>query len=152
MIIGVFIFIPTKMAAHSSVLAWRIPGTAVPGGLPSMGSHRVGHDWSDLAAAAAAASLWLLLSFSPFLRLTDLWSCCFLLLLFVFCLFWLYCRACGIVVPWPGIELEPLAVKAQNPNHWTTREFPMEFFKSSSFFSHIVNYIFFLVIILKILT
>ena len=37
---------------HSSVLAWRIPGTAEPGGLPSMGSHRVGHDWSDLAAAA----------------------------------------------------------------------------------------------------
>ena len=42
-----------EMAAHSSVLAWRIPGTGEPGGLPSMGSHRVGHDWSDLAAAAA---------------------------------------------------------------------------------------------------
>ena len=40
-----------EMAAHSSVLAWRIPGTGEPGGLPSMGSHRVGHDWSDLAAA-----------------------------------------------------------------------------------------------------
>ena len=43
------------MATHSSVLAWRIPGTGEPGGLPSMGSHRVGHEWSDLAAAAAAA-------------------------------------------------------------------------------------------------
>ena len=43
-----------EMATHSSVLAWRIPGTAEPGGLPSMGLHRVGHDWSDLAAAAAA--------------------------------------------------------------------------------------------------
>ena len=42
------------MATHSSVLAWRIPGTAEPGGLPSMGSHRVRHDWGDLAAAAAA--------------------------------------------------------------------------------------------------
>ena len=42
-----------EMATHSSVLAWRIPGTAEPGGLPSMGSHRVGHDWSDLTAAAA---------------------------------------------------------------------------------------------------
>ena len=42
------------MATHSSVLAWRIPGTGEPGGLPSMGSHRVGHDGSDLAAAAAA--------------------------------------------------------------------------------------------------
>ena len=41
------------MATHSSVLAWRIPGTGEPGGLPSMGSHRVGHDGSDLAAAAA---------------------------------------------------------------------------------------------------
>ena len=42
-----------EMATHSSVLAWRIPGTGKPDGLPSMGSHRVGHDWSDLAAAAA---------------------------------------------------------------------------------------------------
>ena len=42
------------MATHSSVLAWKIPGTGEPGGLPSMGSHRVGHDWGDLAAAAAA--------------------------------------------------------------------------------------------------
>ena len=37
-----------EMATHSSVLTWRIPGTGKPGGLPSMGSHRVGHDWSDL--------------------------------------------------------------------------------------------------------
>ena len=41
------------MATHSSVLAWRIPGVGEPGGLTSMGSHRVRHDWSDLAAAAA---------------------------------------------------------------------------------------------------
>ena len=41
------------MVTHSSVLAWRIPGTGEPGGLPSVGSHRVGDDWSDLAAAAA---------------------------------------------------------------------------------------------------
>ena len=45
-----------EMATHSSVLAWRIPGKGESGGLPSMGSHRVGHDWSDLAAAAAALS------------------------------------------------------------------------------------------------
>ena len=47
-------------AAHCSVLAWRTPGTGEPGGPPSMGSHRVGHDWSDLAAAAVAArvSVW----------------------------------------------------------------------------------------------
>ena len=41
-----------EMATHSSTLAWRIPGTGEPGGLPSMGSHRIEHDWSDLAAAA----------------------------------------------------------------------------------------------------
>ena len=42
-----------EMATHSSILAWRIPGTGEPGGLPSTGLHRIGHDWSDLAAAAA---------------------------------------------------------------------------------------------------
>ena len=42
----------TEVATHSSVLAWRIPGTEEPSGLPSMGSHRVGHDCSDLAVAA----------------------------------------------------------------------------------------------------
>ena len=42
-----------EMATHSSVLAWRIPGTGELGGLPSMGSHRVRHDWSDLSAVAA---------------------------------------------------------------------------------------------------
>ena len=41
-----------EMATHYRNLAWRIPGTGEPGGLPSMGSHRVGHDRSDLAAAA----------------------------------------------------------------------------------------------------
>ena len=45
-----------ETATHSSVLAWRTPGTGEPGGLLSMGSHRVRHDWSDLAAATAAAA------------------------------------------------------------------------------------------------
>ena len=43
-----------EMATHSSVLAWRIPGTGKPGGLLSLGLHKVRHDWSDLAVAAAA--------------------------------------------------------------------------------------------------
>ena len=53
--IGQFIYAPStytlekEMATHTSVLAWRIPGTEEPGGLLSMGLHRVGHDWSDLA-------------------------------------------------------------------------------------------------------
>ena len=45
------------MATHSSVLAWTIPGMGEPGGLPSMGSHRVGHDLNDLAAAEVALLL-----------------------------------------------------------------------------------------------
>ena len=62
-----------KMATHSSVLAWRIPGTGEPGGLPSIGSHRVGHDWSDLAAAAA---LWSCKRMSFFLGNThwNIWG------------------------------------------------------------------------------
>ena len=46
----VFPALEKEMATHSSVVAWRIPGTGEPGGLLSMGSHRVGHDCSDLAA------------------------------------------------------------------------------------------------------
>ena len=53
-----------EMATHSSILAWRIPGTEEPGGLPSMGSHRVRHDWSDLAAAAAAETITNILDYS----------------------------------------------------------------------------------------
>ena len=83
-----------EMATHSSVLAWRIPGTGEPGRLLSMGLHRVRHDWSDLAAAmsnlwtrsiqwhptsipvscnhifsflAALKTMWISISISPFL-------------------------------------------------------------------------------------
>ena len=52
-----FHWLEKEMATHSGVLAWRIPGTEEPGGLLSMWSHRVGHDWSDLAAAAASCKM-----------------------------------------------------------------------------------------------
>ena len=71
--LGNFIFtfhfyaLEKEMATHSSVFAWRIPGMAEPGGLPSMGSHRVGHDWSDLAAAE-----WLTLFQPQFLHTTEI--------------------------------------------------------------------------------
>ena len=52
-----FYALEKEMPTHSSVLAWRIPGVADPGGLPSLGLHRVGHDSSDLAAAAVAAGV-----------------------------------------------------------------------------------------------
>ena len=60
------------MAPHSSTLAWKIPCTEEPGGLPSLGSHRVGHDWSDLAAAEHSLAL----SFFGILMKTDLFQSC----------------------------------------------------------------------------
>ena len=56
------------MATHSSVLAWRIPGTGEPGGLPSMGSHRVGHDWSDLAAVCSMVNRVIAINWVPDLK------------------------------------------------------------------------------------
>ena len=52
-----FYALKKEMATHSSVLAWRIPRTAEPGGLPSMGLHRFGHDWSDLAVAVSRMAI-----------------------------------------------------------------------------------------------
>ena len=51
-------------------LAWRIPGTGEPGGLPSMGSHRVGHDWSNLAAAAILLAQTYFILYFPFMPFT----------------------------------------------------------------------------------
>ena len=68
-----------EMATHSSVLAWRIPGTAEPRGLPSMGWHRVGDDWSDLVAAAALWTRWAslvaqMVKHLPAMQETRVWS------------------------------------------------------------------------------
>ena len=63
------------MATHSSVLAWRIPGTGEPGGLPSMGSHRVGRDWSDLAEAASITECFHAKSLQLCLTLCDPMDC-----------------------------------------------------------------------------
>ena len=59
-----------EMATHSSVLAWRIPGMGEPGGLPSMESHKVGYDWSDLAAGLTYFITWSL-PFAPFTHFTT---------------------------------------------------------------------------------
>ena len=62
-----------EMETHSSILAWRMPGTGEPGGLPSMGSHRIGHDWRDLAASAVVLFVIILSEFhfkaTPFVLL-----------------------------------------------------------------------------------
>ena len=68
-----------EMATHSSVLAWRIPGMGEPGGPPSMGSHRVRHNWSDLAAEAANLPYlfreWFMLLFKSLVRKFESKNC-----------------------------------------------------------------------------
>ena len=59
------------MATHSSVLAWRIPGMGEPGGLLSLGSHRVGHDWNDLAAAYTYMCVWLCVCVSVYIYMKS---------------------------------------------------------------------------------
>ena len=71
-----FHVVEKEMATHSSVLAWRIPGTGEPGGLLSVGSQRVGHDWSNLAAAAAtskSSTRW-----CPLVNHINCCICCFM--------------------------------------------------------------------------
>ena len=71
------------MAIHSSVFAWRIPGTGEPGGLPSMGLHRVGHDWSDLAAAVSILIIYIFIIcfYSPKIQPVHYLDILYLLLL-----------------------------------------------------------------------
>ena len=67
-----------EMATHASVLAWRIPGMGEPGGLPSMGLHKVRHDWNDLAAANDLKSeqyFWFCKDFVEFLSIIWINSC-----------------------------------------------------------------------------
>ena len=77
-----------EMETHSSVLAWRIPGMGEPGGLPSMGSHRVGHDWSDLAAAAEPLQVYTL---SHKLLVNNPWSLIIHPKSVLLCYIWMYC-------------------------------------------------------------
>ena len=88
-----------EMATHSSVLAWRTPGTGEPGGLPSLGSHRVGHDWSDIAAAAAYIYLYFIFSHSIYQNNFPCQS-----LAFKDCIFSFWIRV--LYLPW-GRVFEP---------------------------------------------
>ena len=106
-----------SVATHSSVLAWRVPGTGEPGGLPSVGSHGVGHDWSDLAAVVAA------MSFShgyifPFLLCFSLpfFSQLFIrppqTAILLFCKMYIHTKSCT----WISIALFIIAPKYKQPN------------------------------------
>ena len=92
-----------EMATYSSILAWTIPGTEEPGGLPSMGWHRVRHDWSDLAAATAGAH-----KYSSHLRLhAQLLSCV-----------WFF------VTLWAVAHQVPLSMGFSRQEYWSGLPFP----------------------------
>ena len=134
-----------EMATHSSVLAWRIPGTGEPGGLSSTGWHRVGHAWSDLAAAALyPSSLLLAFSLAGILVLMKTLTAGFV---YLFIYFWCepflksllnllqYASALCFVFFWPRCmwdfnsltrgQTHTPCIGRQSLNHWTTREVPL---------------------------
>ena len=107
------------MATHSSVLSWRIPGTGEPGGLLSMGSHRVWHDWSDLTAIAVVFMLTFLISENSHKSLSGNFLSS--------TLFWktpqtiaLYILATLCHVGTPRTELVTPAVEAWSFSQWTS--------------------------------
>ena len=73
-----------EMATHPRVLAWRVPGTGEPGGLPSMGSHRIGHNRSGLAAAAGICSCWPKCQFKILLKGEKTVACFVFAYLFIY--------------------------------------------------------------------
>ena len=148
------------MASHSSFPAWKTPWTEEPGGLQFMRSQRVGHNWMTEHACICKK---ILVPKDSYCRnnttghkyVTDVsqvlclckgtWNTGILLtflnrkkdLKTLGIFFFLYHVACGILVPQPGIEPRPLAVKEQSPNHWTTRE--VLFFKIFFSMKYMVN-------------
>ena len=88
-----------EMATHSSVLAWRIPGMGEPGGLPSMGSHRVGHDWSDLAAATVLIS-----------SILDVFSC--------------WAESDSLATPWTIAHQASLSMGFPSQEYWSGFPYP----------------------------
>ena len=101
-----------EMATHSSILAWRIPGTEELGGLPSMGSHRVGHDWRDLAAAVASVHILLKSSLKDFDQcLVNMWKehyCLVIWTYFGIALLWDWSKNWPFPVRWPLLSFPNL--------------------------------------------
>ena len=99
-----------EMATHYSVLVWRIPGTAEPGGLLSMGSYRVGHDWSDLAAATVAVCVCINICLYRCMWSEVKWKS--------LSRFWLF------VTPWTVTHQAPLSMLFSRQKYWSGLPFP----------------------------
>ena len=108
------------METHSSVLAWRIPGTAEPDGLASTGSHRAGHDWSDLAAAAVESN-----TKSP----RALRKC------LLTCLFWMNSFLCYL----KDCSIDVFLKYSENPSRQTSKSLSyLNFYQNLNFLSELV--------------
>ena len=122
-----------EMATHFSILAWRIPWTEEPGRLQSRGVARSRTRLSDWSFHFSLnqhhenySQCCVYLYFTTSHDCTAfLWVIILHLIIHSILLFWPHHVACGISVPQPQIECRPLAVEAQGPNYWTTREFPI---------------------------
>ena len=105
-----------EMATHSSILAWRIPGTEEPGGLPSTGLHRVRHDWSDLAAAAVAGSYWKACGFQKGQKVSSLFGfLCLIVILIGHLPLQSWARCCHFLCQ-PQTQTE-ISVREYEPSH-----------------------------------
>ena len=111
-----------EMATHSSVLAWRIPRTGEPGGLPSMGSHRVGHDWSDLALALAIHSE--IINFRVIVSTEQKSTDKHILLRFVDLCVLSYSVVSDSVTPWIVARKSPLTMEFSRQEHWSGGPLP----------------------------
>ena len=101
------------MATHFSVPVWRIPGTGKPGGLPSMGSHRVGHDWSDLAAVKAMVFPVVIYGCESWtVKKAERWR---------IDAFELWCWRRLLRVPWPARRSNQSILKEISPGCWLER-------------------------------
>ena len=113
-----------QMATHSSVLAWRVPGTGEPGGLSSMESHRVGHDWSDLAAAAVAAYFYLVHFLSVGMYLSYSFLLSFLPSLLACVCVHLLSHVRFFVTLWTLAHEAPLSMGFSRQKYWSGLPFP----------------------------
>ena len=110
------------MATHSSVLAWRIPGMGEPGGLPSMGSYRVGHDWSDLALALVIHSK--IINFRVIASTEQKSTGKHTLLHFLDLCVFSYSVVSDSVMPWIVVRKSPLSMEFSRQEHWSGGPFP----------------------------